>query len=286
MKKVIIISVIALAVLVALGIYGTQLAWGNDVNKISFSDLPDYSREGVESALQISLSEKEEITQLEKVTDHIGNIRYTVAIKSVDALSFVKSNSIFTVLPEVSEKEIKTGGYYIKGNMLYITLWQFDYDDENPLYSDYGDYAKNLIDAIEKAFEGDDGTRPKRYNSDDEYSFITDIEKTEQTEIFDILNITIPENETEAFIYSFGYKEGKSKNGSFTFVIEIGGVKDYKAFFEANPDIKSLNQFHGNQIYEEEKLGTDYFVTYVKHFDYSSVQDIKAVDSLTEFFEK
>lgn len=286
MKKVIIISVIALAVLVALGIYGTQLAWGNDVNKISFSALPDYSREEVESALQLSLSEKEEITQLEKVTDHIGNTRYTVAIKSGDTLSLVKDNEIFKALPEVSEKEIKTGGYYIKGNMLYITLWQFDYDDENPLYSDYGDYAKNLINAIEKALEGDDGTRPKRYNSDDEYSFITDIEKTEQTEIFDILNITIPENETEAFIYSFGYKEGNSKNGSFTFVIEIGGVKDYKAFFEANPDIKSLNQTYGNLIYEEEKLGTDYFVTYVKHFDYSSVQYIKAVDSLTEFFEK
>ena len=279
MKKVIIISVIALAVLVAVGIYGTQLAWGNDVNKISFSDLPDYSREGVESALQLSLSEKEEITQLEKVTDHIGNIRYTVAVKSGDTLSLVKDNEIFKALPEVSEKEIKTGGYYIKGNMLYITLWQFDYDDENPLYSDYGDYAKNLINAIEKAFEGDDGTRPKRYRLDEEYDFVTAIGKTEQTEILNILNIAIPENETEAFIYSFGYKEGKSKNGSFSFVIEIGGVKDYKSFFEANPDIKSLNQFHGNQIYEEEKLGTDYFVTYVKHFDYLSVQDIKVVDS-------
>ena len=114
---------------------------------------------------------------------------------------------------------------------------------------------------------------------DEEYDFVTAIGKTEQTEILNILNIAIPENETEAFIYSFGYKEGKSKNGSFSFVIEIGGVKDYKSFFEANPDIKSLNQFHGNQIYEEEKLGTDYFVTYVKHFDYLSVQDIKVVDS-------
>ena len=182
MKKIIIISLLALTLLLAMGIYGTQLAWGDDVNKISFSDLPDYSRAGVKSALQISLSEKEEITQLEKITDHIGNTRYTVSIKSGDVLTLVKSNEIFTVLPEVSEKEIKTGGYYIKGNMLYIALWQFDYDNENSIYSDYGDYAKNLINAIEKAFEGDDGTRPKRYNSDDEYSFITDIEKTEQTE--------------------------------------------------------------------------------------------------------
>ncbi len=287
MKKVIIISAIALAVLVALGIYGTQLAWGDDVNKISFSALPDYSKERVESALQISLSEKEEITQLEKITDHIGNIRYTVAIKSGDALSLVKSNEIFTALPEVSEKEIKTGGYYIKGNMLYITLWQLNYDNENPLYQAYGDYAKNLINALEKALEGDDGTRPKQYHLDDEYSFISDIGKTERTRIFDILNITIPEGESEAFISAFGKKEDKSyKNGSFSFVIEIGGVKDYKAFFEANPDIKSLNEFYGNQIYEEEKLGTDYYVTYIKHFGYLSVQDIKAVDSLIEIFEK
>lgn len=285
MKKIIIISLIALALLLAMGIYGTQLAWGDDVNKISFSALPDYSREGVESALQISLSEKEEITQIEKIADHIGNTRYTVAIKSGDVLTFVKSNEIFTILPKVSEKEIKAGGYYIKGNMLYITLWQLNYDNENSLYSDYGDYAKNLINALEAALECDDGIRPKQYHLDEEYGFVTDISKAEQTEILDILNIAIPENETEAFIAAFGKKEDKSyKNGCFTFVVEIGGVKDYKTFFEVNPDIKSLNQAYGNQIYEEEKLGTAYFITYIKHYSYLSQQDIKSVDKLCKIF--
>lgn len=119
------------------------------------------------------------------------------------------------------------------------------------------------------------------YHDDKNYSFITDIDKTEQTEILEILNITIPESETEAFIYSFGYKEGKSKNGSFTFIVEIGGVRDHKAFFDKNSDKRFLNQIESNSHYEDKN-----YIVYAKNYDYLSQQNIRAVDSLTEFFEK
>ncbi len=288
MKKVIIISLAILSVLVTMGFCGAQLAWGDDVTKTEFSKLPDFSKEQVQNALKFPLSDGQEIAYIEKTEMHGRQVKYTIAIRCDNVKSFVESNTFLKdTLPEVSKDNTGVAGYYTEYNTLYIVIWQVDYNAGAPEYQEYGEYAKGLINALTLAIEGDDGTRPKNYPVKEEYTVINDIEKSKQELILDIFGIVIPEDETEAFVYSIGYREDSSyKNGLWKFVVEIGGVKDYKEFFRHNNHIKSGNQISGNFPYEEEKLGTDYYITYYKLYSNPTVKEIKEKDILLGMFEK
>lgn len=287
MKKVIIISLAILSVLITMGFCGAQLAWGDDITRIEFSKLPAFSKEQVENALAIPLSEKEKISHIEKTEYHTGPVKYTVAIRCDNVKAFTESNKALTDnLPQVSKDNIGAIGFYTEYNTLYISAFQLDYDDPSPEYSQYCDYAKKLINALTLAMEGDDGTRPKHYKPGEELRVKKDIEKSKQKDILNTLGIVIPEDETEAFVYSIGYREDSSyKNGFWKFAIEIGGIKDHKSFFEHNNHIKSENQSKGNYPYDNEMLGTDYYITYYKLYSNPTVKEIKEKDMLIEVFE-
>ncbi len=287
MKKVIIISLAILSVLVTMGFCGAQLAWGDDVTKTEFSKLPDFSKEQVQNALKIPLSNGQEIAYIEKTEMHGGSVKFTVAVRCDNVKSFVESNTFLKdTLPEVSKDNTGVAGYYTEYNTLYIVIWEVDYNASRPEYQEYGEYAKGLINALSLALEGDDGTRPKNYPVKEEYTVINDIEKAKQKQILDIFGIVIPENEKDAYVYSLGYREDSSyKNGLWKFALEIGGVKDYKAFFDHNNHIKSENQISGNYPYDKEMLGTDYYITYYKLYSNPTQKQIKDKDILLALFE-
>ncbi len=97
----------------------------------------------------------------------------------------------------------------------------------------------------------------------------------EQNELLEAFNVIIPENEKEAFIYSFGvasfYSDSNGKSKQYEYYIEIDGVNDYFAFYERNSHRvgdngllgRSKNEnCHMNGNYEPTKEGEKYLLTY------------------------
>lgn len=92
----------------------------------------------------------------------------------------------------------------------------------------------------------------------------------ESQELLDIFNITIPDNENNAYIHSLARVEGDS---SVTYFLNIDGVADYVAFFAANSDIADQSEaltLSVNQIYGY--TGSDYYITYSLFFSNSMVE--------------
>ena len=115
--------------------------------------------------------------------------------------------------------------------------------------------------------------------------YVYDIKKEDEEQILDILDINIPENETDAFLYSFGYAQYTKENPYTIFVIEIEDVNNYKRFFEYNA-CKSDNEKHGKNATEyDKKYGTSHYVTYsVKLLDYG--EQAETSKKLKEIYEQ
>ena len=73
---------------------------------------------------------------------------------------------------------------------------------------------------------------------------LSDLTVEEQSEILDVFGLIIPENEENAYVYSFSY--GEIDERRFGYTIEIGGVEDYEGFYLANPQKKSFNETTSN----------------------------------------
>lgn len=73
---------------------------------------------------------------------------------------------------------------------------------------------------------------------------LCDLTAEEQSEILDMFGLTIPENEENAYVYSFSY--GVVDERLFGYDIEIAGVEDYEGFYSANPENRSFNETTSN----------------------------------------
>ena len=77
-------------------------------------------------------------------------------------------------------------------------------------------------------------------------NMLCDFTPEEQAEILDAFGLVIPDNEKNAYVYSFSYDYGVGIDGPNTRLIgyktEIGGVEDYEGFYAANPDHKAFNE--------------------------------------------
>lgn len=102
--------------------------------------------------------------------------------------------------------------------------------------------------------------------------FCYSINKEDQEKLLSAFNISVPENEEEAYIYRFGlityYDEHTGKPDEYKYFIEIDGVKDYFAFYDANPSDdrkfgRSVNEILDcNSQMKPMKRSTRYYLTY------------------------
>lgn len=111
---------------------------------------------------------------------------------------------------------------------------------------------------------------PLHINRYESKYILTDFTKEEENSILNAFNVVIPEEEDKAYVYSFYFAEKKSNNseyGDLTFVLEIDGVVDYKAFFEANTARIGENGIYGTSLNELlEYYPPEYYITYLEHF--------------------
>lgn len=81
---------------------------------------------------------------------------------------------------------------------------------------------------------------------DEPENMLCDFSSEEQAEILDAFGITFPDNEENAYVYSFSYRYGINADGPdprvVSYAVEIGGVADYEAFYAANSQLKSFNE--------------------------------------------
>ena len=105
--------------------------------------------------------------------------------------------------------------------------------------------------------------------------------KEEQERLLTTFDINVPENEKDINVYRFGriayygtYKYEKSTTiNKYKYFIEIDGVKDYFAFYDANPCPddephlfgRSVNEMNDcNSQYKPMKRSTRYYLTYAE----------------------
>lgn len=85
---------------------------------------------------------------------------------------------------------------------------------------------------------------------------LTSFSSEDEQKLYQTFNIVIPENETNAYVQSFSRRidDYVGTYHKYYFTIEIGGVKDYDAFYAANTQRidengekgKAMNQFFDN----------------------------------------
>lgn len=99
---------------------------------------------------------------------------------------------------------------------------------------------------------------------------LTDFTDDEEKSILEAFNVVIPENEN-AYVYSLCFYEENDyptqSDGYINFILEIGGVEDYEAFFEANTSRIKENGLAGisyNELFEE--YPPKYYITYWEMF--------------------
>lgn len=142
--------------------------------------------------------------------------------------------------------------------------------------------------------DGNNNGEKRRYLENRDYAFVYDIGREKQEKILELFNVKIPENEKDAFLRSFGYREHSSDDNAMLFMIEIDKVLDYEGFFAYNKgrvkenglDGLSLNEYNGRDYTEEEsKLGTAYYITYTELI-YNFDEEAEAAQKLKEIFDE
>ena len=99
-----------------------------------------------------------------------------------------------------------------------------------------------------------------------EEKMLVGFNEEQENRILEAFNVVIPENEGEAYVYSFYFSED---NDHLNFTLEIDGVKDYNAFFQANSGRIKENGLSGkssNEIFKRYLPMETYYVTYDESF--------------------
>ncbi len=95
---------------------------------------------------------------------------------------------------------------------------------------------------------------------------LTSFSPEDEQELFATFNIDIPEDETEVYVHSFS-RRVRDYVGSYHkifFAIELGGVKDYDAFYAANTGRIDENGQKGKAMNQFGNYGSDFYIAYVE----------------------
>lgn len=104
----------------------------------------------------------------------------------------------------------------------------------------------------------------------DKNKMLVGFNEEQEKMILEAFNVVIPENEEEAYVYSFYFTE---ENEHLKFILEIDGVKDYDAFFLANSGRVKENGLLGksmNEVLNPYPSVTAYYITYNEFFSYEN----------------
>ncbi len=93
---------------------------------------------------------------------------------------------------------------------------------------------------------------------------LTSFSSEDEQQLFATFNIVVPEDETEVYVHSFS-RRVRDYVGSYHkifFTIELGGVKDYDAFYAANTGRIDENGQKGKAINQFGDYGSDFYIAY------------------------
>lgn len=97
---------------------------------------------------------------------------------------------------------------------------------------------------------------------------VTSFSSEDEQQLLATFNIVVPEDETEVYVHSFSRKISDYL-GSYhmiLFTIELGGVKDYDAFYTANTGRIAENGQKGKAMNQFGNYGSDYYIAYDELF--------------------
>ena len=100
----------------------------------------------------------------------------------------------------------------------------------------------------------------------DKKNLLVGFTEEQENRLLEAFNVVIPESEEEAYVYSFYYSQDSDY---LIYILEIDGVKDYDAFFQANSGRVKENGLSGksmNEILDPYPSMTAYYVTYEEFF--------------------
>lgn len=97
---------------------------------------------------------------------------------------------------------------------------------------------------------------------------LTSFSEDDEQKLFEVFDIVVPENETEVYVQTFArrYDDFLGYTQEVFFTIELGGVKDYEAFYAANTGRIGENGLEGKSMNQVLNYGSDYYIAYVEHF--------------------
>lgn len=97
---------------------------------------------------------------------------------------------------------------------------------------------------------------------------LTSFSAEDEQKLFEVFNIIVPENETEVYVQSFSRRIGDylGTYHQIHFTIELGGVKDYEAFYAANTGRIGENGLEGKAMNQLLDYGSDCYIAYCELF--------------------
>lgn len=97
---------------------------------------------------------------------------------------------------------------------------------------------------------------------------LTSFSTKDEQQLFATFNIVIPEDEAEVYVHSFSRRvcDYISSYHKIFFTIEIGGVKDYNAFYAANTGRIDENGQKGKAMNQFGNYGSDFYIAYEELF--------------------
>lgn len=123
----------------------------------------------------------------------------------------------------------------------------------------YKDYADKFIDRSEKR-------HPFSWVGMQKDKMLVEFTEEQEKKILEAFNVVIPENEEEAYVYSFYFSKYEDY---LNYILEIDGVKDYDAFFKANAGRVKENGLDGkseNELMKYYHPMTEYYISYLEVF--------------------
>ena len=126
-----------------------------------------------------------------------------------------------------------------------------------------------------------------RYHED---KMLIGFNEEQENRILEAFNVVIPKNDEDAYVYSFYFTK---ENKRMKFILEIDGVKDYDAFFQANTGRIKENGLLGkswNEIGNTYLPMEAYYVTYYESFSYEnnflSDEDKEMMSALSALYDE
>lgn len=121
---------------------------------------------------------------------------------------------------------------------------------------------------------------------------LTSFTREDEQRLFATFNIVVPEDETEVYVHSFSRRinDYVGTHHEIYFSIELGGVKDYDAFYAANTGRIDENGQKGKAMNQFGDYGSDYYIAYTERFvddpQFLKEDDNQAIfDSFNELYE-